>query len=347
MKKMTILTAATSALALSAGIASAQEEAESMEVGSTTSSFYGFVLAGFSDQDVNQSGSTVGSDGGNGPSRFGFLGETVLADGMTGGVQIEYSVANASAASGGQTSNPGLRQANAYLTGDFGRVEVGSQDNSMYEWTTGTTDLFLTSAFQQARATDVIFRQDGAIFYTTPDFDGLQLRAGGTLQRGDNSSGNESSGFDSYTVSAKYNFEDLYASVSYLSVDQSPDDATSFGAAVSYDYGAGVIAASMTDNDHMTSFSGTNVQANNFYTDSDGKPYEIVGTYTGVPNWTFKVAYADADRDGGSSSSVAAEAQYNFASNVAVAVGATNPDKNFGGSNNSEDILATALYVAF
>ncbi len=347
MKKMTILTAATSALALSAGIASAQDEAESMEVGSTTSSFYGFVLAGFSDQDVNQSGSTVGSDGGNGPSRFGFLGETVLADGMTGGVQIEYGVDNSSAASGGQNSGVNLRQANAYLTGDFGRIEVGSQDNSMYEWTTSVTDLFLTSAFAQARASDVIFRQDGAIFYTTPDLNGLQLRAGGTLQRGDSTPGNESSGFDSYTVSAKYNFQDLYASLSYISVDQSPDDATSFGASVSYDYGAGVIAAAMTDNDHLTDFGGTNVQVNDWYGSGNGKPYEIVGTYTGVPNWTFKLAYADSDQDGGSSSSVAAEAQYNFASNVAVAVGATNPDKNFGGSNSSEDILATALYVAF
>jgi len=339
MKKVTILTAA-SALALASGIASAQE---------STADFYGFVIAGINNGSTTDNDTFDARGDGNGPGRFGFLGTHELADGMTGGVQLEYAVADGVK---DQTDSPGLRQANVYLTGDFGRIELGSQDNPMYEWTTSVTDLFLTEAYAQGRASDVVFRQDGAVFYTTPSFDGLEVRFGGNMQSGDSTNGNRSSGFDSYTVSAKYSFGDIYASASYLNVnggDTNPD-AKSVGVALSYDYGMGTIAAATTRNDNVDGTSAGDGQANQvaaFDTDPDGNPYEITGTYNATDAVTLKASYADADLTGGDSKSVAVEAAYAFSSNVSAAVGYTSPDDNFNGNDNADNIAAAAVYVSF
>lgn len=341
MKKITTLTAA-SALALASGVATAQE---------STADFYGFVIAGINDGSTTDA-DTVGARGdGNGPSRFGFIGTHELADGMAGGVQLEYGV-NAPRAQG---DAPALRQANVYLTGDFGRVELGNQDNPMYEWTTSVTDLFLTEAYAQGRASDVVFRQDGAFFYTTPSLNGLEVRVGGNMQSGEDADGNRGSGFDSYTVSAKYNFGDIYASASYLNVDggDTNPDAKSVGLSLSYDYGMGTIAAATTRNDNVDDTStgssdenqGNQVSA--FYTDPDGNPYEITGTYNATDAVTLKASFADADRTGGDSKSVAVEAAYAFSSNVAAAIGYTSPDDNFNGDGDSDNMAAAAVYVSF
>lgn len=337
MNKITTITAA-SALALSAGIASAQE---------STADFYGFVIAGINNGSTTDNDTFDAAGDGNGPGRFGFVGTHELGEGLTGGVQLEYGLSGDK----DQGEAPGLRQANVHLSGDFGTVKLGSQGNPMYDWTTGTTDLFLTEVYAQGRASDVVFRQDGAIFYTTPDLSGLQFRVGGNLESGDDSNGNRSSGLDSYTASVKYSFGDLYASASYLTVDGGPNpDATSVGLSASYDYGMGTIAAATTRNEDVNDVStgdGVNNRVGTFYTDADGNPFEIIGTYNVNDALTLKGSYTDADRQGGDSSSMAVEAAYSFSSNVAAAVGYTSPDDNLDGSDTADNIAAAAVYVAF
>jgi predicted porin len=338
MNKILTITA-SSALALSAGIASAQE---------STADFYGFVIAGINNGNTTNDDTFDAAGDGNGPGRFGFIGTHDLGNGLEGGVQLEYGLSGDK----DQGEAPGLRQANVHLSGDFGTVKLGSQGNPMYDWTTGVTDLFLTEVYAHGRSTDVVFRQDGAVFYTTPDLAGLQFRVGGNMEQGETTPGNQSSGLDSYTASVKYSFGNFYTSASYLNIDggdQNPD-ATSVGLSATYDYGMGTIAAATTRNDDVTAASaGTavNNRVGVFYTDPDGNPYEVIGTYNVNDALTLKGSYTDADQQGGDSSAVAVEAAYSFSSNVSAAVGYTSPDENLRGNGNADDMAAAAVYVAF
>ena len=341
MKKIAML-ATGSALALAAVTASAE----------MSTNYYGFILASVNDNDgsVNADG-----QGANGPSRFGFTSSHELDGGLSAGAQLEYAVSTNSG-SIGQADGPGLRLANAHLAGDFGSIKVGTQWNPMYLWTTGTTDLFLSDAFTNARASDATFRQDGAVFYTSPDFSGLQFQVGGILEDGSDSAGNRSSGIDSYTVAAKYTMGNLYASASYLTIDggDQADDADLLGIAVSYDYGFGTIAASMTDQDDTDGVSQQldddgDPEATGRHNSIIGNnsPYELVATYNATPNWTLKAAYANSDRDGGDDSSIAVEAEYAFSDQVSTAFGVGMPDDNFDGTGSADDTVSAALFVAF
>jgi len=337
MKKIAML-ATGSALALAAVTANAE----------MSTNYYGYILASVNDNDgsVNADG-----QGANGPSRFGFTSSYELDGGLSAGAQLEYAVST-NTGSIEQANAPGLRLANAHLAGDFGSIKVGTQWNPMYLWTTGTTDLFLSDAFGDARASDVTFRQDGAVFYTSPDFSGLQLQVGGILEDGKDSAGNRSSGFDSYTVAAKYTMGNLYASVSYLTIDGGDqDDADLLGIAVSYDYGFGTIAASMTDQNDTDGVSQQpdnkgELEASGRHNSMIGNnsPYELVATYNATPNWTLKAAYANKDLDGGNDSSMAVEAEYAFSDQVSTAFGVGMPDDNFDGTG---DTVSAALFVAF
>lgn len=64
-------------------------------------------------------------DTGASPSRFRMTGSEELDVGVTGGVQLEYGVGD----DGG--SNPSVRHANVYLSGDFGKLTLGQQSTAM------------------------------------------------------------------------------------------------------------------------------------------------------------------------------------------------------------------------
>lgn len=71
-----------------------------------------------SDDDVNH------ADTGASPSRFGLKGSANLDSGVSGGFHLEYG---AGASSG---DNPGIRQANVYLSGAFGKLTLGQQSHA-------------------------------------------------------------------------------------------------------------------------------------------------------------------------------------------------------------------------
>lgn len=309
MKNVYLAAAATSALALAATPVLADDH-HSMSV-------YGWITAEIQEQD----GVWDATGNGNSPSRFGIRGSRDFG-GLTGDAQLEYGVTKA------QGSAPGIRLANAALSGDFGSVRIGSQWNPGYLWTTATTDIMLSGAFAGARATDFVFREDGGIFYYTPNLGGLELAFGGSMV----GSNEVSKSFDTMTVSARYSFDDLYVSATYMTVD---DDNSSdvIALAASYDFGLFALSASVADLD------GVGV-----YSTDDGTPYEIGATFSATDELTLKLAYMDLDLDAGSDSSIAAEATYAFGGGVTGFIGYATPDDNVA---NGEDILSLGIQVVF
>ena len=311
MKKGFVIATAASALALAANTALAEDH--SMEV-------YGWITAEVNDTDGAE---TDGTSNGNSPSRFGIRTSRDLGD-LTGTANLEYGVTKE------QDASAGIRQANVGLEGAFGSVKIGSQWNPHYLWTTATTDLFTSSAAFGARSTDAVFRDDGSVYYYTPNLNGLELGVGAELDP----NSEVGKDVDSYTVSARYTVGDLYLSASYKEFD-TEEDANSLAVAASYDFGLASLSASIADNtdDAGLDYAGYN---------SDGTPYEIVGTVSATDALTLKVAYTDRDLEGSDDTSFAVEAAYAFGAGVTGFVGATSSDDDIGG-----DVLATGLQVVF
>ena len=305
MKKVYLAAAATSALAIAATPVMADEH-HSMSV-------YGWITAEIQEQD----GVWDATGNGNSPSRFGIRGSRDFGA-VTGDAQLEYGVTKA------QGAGPGIRLANAALSGDFGSVRIGSQWNPGYLWTTATSDIMLSGAFAGARSTDFVFRQDGAIFYYTPSLGGLDLAFGGNMVGSDETSDT----FDTMTVSARYSFDDLYVSATYMEVDDDESsDVISFAA--SYDFGLFALSGAIADKSGSV---------------GEGTPYEVGATFSATEEVTLKLAYTDADLDAGDDTSMAVEATYAFGSGVTGFVGYAIPDDNVA---NGEDILSFGVQVVF
>ena len=305
MKKIFLTAAATSALALAASPVMADDH--------SSMSVYGWITA-----EVNEQNGVWDANGtGNSPSRFGIRGSRDFGA-VTGDAQLEYFVAK------GQGVSPGLRLANAALSGDFGSVRIGSQWNPGYLWTSATTDVMLGGVVAGARSTDFVFRQDGAVFYYAPSLGGLDLAVGGNMLGLDETSDD----LDTTTVSARYSLNDLYVSATYMTVEDDEDtDVTSFGA--SYDLGMVTIAATMSDK------SGSL---------GENSPFDVAATFSASDEVTLKAAYTDADLDAGDDASMAFEATYAFGDGVTGFAGYATPDDNVAGG---EDILSFGVQVVF
>jgi len=137
MKKVYLAAAATSALAIAATPVMADDH-HSMSV-------YGWVTAEIKEVDgVWDAGS---SNGANSQTRFGIRGSRDLGA-VSADAVIEYGATRGEEVTAGSSNfTPGLRQANAALSGDFGSVRIGKQWNTSYLWTTATTDIMLSGAF--------------------------------------------------------------------------------------------------------------------------------------------------------------------------------------------------------
>jgi len=181
--------------------------------------------------------------------------------------------------------------------------------------------------FIGARASDVgLFLEDGSVFYFSPNLGGLELAIGGSML----ASNDDSKTLDTTTVSARYNFEDLYVSATYVEADnETSDDGISLAA--SYDFGIVTVAGSITDKD-IDNVSST--------------PYELVASFNATDELTLKLAYADSDLDVSKDTSVAVEATYAFGSGVTGFVGYAMPDDNFG-TTAGNDILSFGVQVVF
>lgn len=306
MKKVYLAAAATSALALAATPVMADDHA-SMSV-------YGWITA-----EVKEENGVWDATGtGNSPSRFGIRGSRDFGA-VTGDAQVEYFVAKSA-----QGDAPGLRLANAALSGDFGSVRIGSQWNPGYLWTTATTDVTMSGAVAGARSTDFVFRQDGGVFYYAPSLGGLDLAIGGNMVSTDETSDD----LDTTTVSARYSFGDLYLSATYMEVDDvAGSDVSSFAA--SYDLGMVTLAGSMSDKSGEL---------------GDETPYDLAATFSASDEVTLKVAYTDADLAAGEDTSMAFEATYAFGEGVTGFAGYATPDDNIA---NGEDILSLGVQVVF
>ena len=312
MKKVYLAAAATSALAIAATPVMADEH-HSMSV-------YGWVTAEVSEVDGNWDVNS--GNGANSETRFGIRASRDLGAGLSADANLEYGAVR------GGNGTPGLRHANAALSGDFGTVRVGQQWNPGYLWTTATSDIMLSGAFLGARATDFVFRERGGIFYYTPSLGGLELAFGGNMDGTDDTSDD----FDTMTVSARYSFGDLYLSATYMSKDDDDSsDAMSFAA--SYDLGVVTLVGAIADLDGVGAYS----------TDR-GTPYEVGATFSATDELTLKLAYADLDLDAGSDSSVAVEATYAFGAGVTGFLGYAIPDDNI---NDGNDILSFGVQVVF
>jgi len=307
MKKSFVIATAASALALAANTALAEDH--SMEV-------YGWITGEIVDTDNGQIDAT---SSGNSPSRFGIRTSRDLGD-LTATANVEYGINK------GQTESAALRQANVGLEGDFGSVKIGSQWNPHYLWTTATTEVFTSSAFTGGRSTDIVTRDDAAIYYYTPNLSGLELVAGAELDPEDDTSDDA----DNYTLAARYSVGDLYLSAAYYEADTEADT-DSFAYAASYDFGTASLSAGVADN--------TNV---GFYSEN-GTPYEVAGTFNATDALTLKAAYTDRDLEGSSEdASFAVEGAYAFGAGVTGFVGATAKDDDIG-----DDVIATGLQVVF
>ena len=315
MKKVYLAAAATSALALAATPVMADEH-QSMSV-------YGWITA-----EVQEKGGVWDAgakNGGNSESRFGIRGSREFGA-VTGDAQLEYGILR-----GNDENSPGLRLANAALSGDFGSVRIGQQWNPGYLWTTATTDVFTSGAASGARSTDFVFREDGGIFYYTPSLGGLEVAIGGSML----TSKENSKDFDTMTVSARYSLGDLYLSATYMEADDG-NSSKSTAFAASYDFGMFTLAGAIADNDGA-------VQPGSEFND-DGTPYEIAATFSATEELTLKVAYTDRDLEAGDDTSMAVEAAYAFGSGVTGFVGFSSSDDNI---NEGDDILSFGVQVVF
>ena len=314
MKKVYLAAAATSALAIAATPVMADEH-HSMSV-------YGWITAEVQERDGVWDASATNSV--NSESRFGIRASRDLG-GVTGDAQLEYGILR-----GADGNSPGLRLANAALSGDFGSVRVGQQWNPGYLWTTATTDVWIGGVFSGARSTDFVFREDGGIFYYTPSLGGLELAVGGSML----ASNEDSKDFDTMTVSARYSLGDLYLSATYMEADDE-NSSKSMAFAASYDFGMFTLAGAIADNDGS-------VVGDEF--NDDGTPYEIAATFSATEELTLKVGYTDRDLAAGDDTSMAVEAAYAFGSGVTGFVGFSSSDDNI---NEGDDILSFGVQVVF
>ncbi|MEZ5478825.1 MAG: porin [Thiolinea sp.] len=125
--KLKILTMAITVASLGAASFAAQAE----------TSYYGSIRAGVSYEDdgVNDSTTTITDK----YSRMGFKGETDLGNGMTGFGHYEFGVdLDTDKNSNGALST---RKAYAGVKGDFGRVRIGHDYHTFYNFAKGMTDV--------------------------------------------------------------------------------------------------------------------------------------------------------------------------------------------------------------
>lgn len=257
----------------------------------------------------------------NSVSRIGVRGTADTGvDGLVGFYHIEMGLATPNGATALNT-----RLAHAGLRGDFGSFALGTQWTPHYLWTTGATDVMLSGAARVLRSTDVIYRASNSAMYISPDMGGLQF-AGGVLA----SSARSDKNIDAFNVAAKYSASGLTASLSHGGFESSSfalDSATA--ASVSYNYGAGTVAAGISRNRVRGGGNTT--------------PFELAATYNVTDSTTLKAAYSDFR---GSAKGYAVEVQHNLGSMTNLYLG-------YGEANSSledmgvADTLSTGIRVRF
>ena len=178
-------------------------------------------------------------DGVMAPNRIGFRGVEDLGGGLKAGFVLEQGIAPSSnngfnvrvATSGhqipgGDAFNSGtMRAGNAYVSGGFGEIRIGTQNRSAYS--VASKSIVLAESYGGEGHTLAGTRTTG-IAYTSPAFSGMtiQLQSGGehgartTLETSaDNASGFKTNKTTVSAISLNYNNGPVYAGLAYESID--------------------------------------------------------------------------------------------------------------------------------
>ncbi|MFT5707496.1 MAG: putative porin, partial [Oceanospirillaceae bacterium] len=160
------------------------------------------------DKDVNVA---------NAEARLGVKGNSVTDSGLTAFYQLEIALKGDSAkgqafSSSRQESNQQVRQMNAGLKGDFGKVTVGRFTNPLTSTYAG--DIFEGESGPYQLAT---YRIGKAISYATPSFNGFS--ATGTIIGDGGNSDVTDRDVDSYVVTLSGAFGPVSATLAYQDID--------------------------------------------------------------------------------------------------------------------------------
>jgi len=220
------------------------------------------------------SGGDAGSSEGNSTTKIGFKGNADLGSGVKGNFQLE----SGGIASNGSVNNNGNffnRQAWVGLSGGFGEVRVGRQDNVPFQ-VMGEYDFNgasnAASAQQNAQVAEWSFfgRQSRSLQYISPDLKGFTAQVGYQPQGdGYNNATAAAAGADAnkanYSIGLKYKIDKLSVAVAgqTATADNPGNGSTSYKyqsfstAAASYDFT--VVKAMVGYANGGTGFSGTTV----------------------------------------------------------------------------------------
>ena len=200
-------------------------------------------------------------DGTQMPNRVGFRGVEDLGGGLKAGFVLEQGISPVSsngwnlrtATSANQTPNGGgfasstMRAGNAYVSGGFGEVRIGTQNRSAYS--VSSKSIVLAESFGGEGHTLAGTRTTG-IAYTSPAFSGMtvQIQTGGahgdrtTVETvADNSSGLKVNKTTVNAISLNYNNGPVWAGVAY---ETTATEKVANGAATTNAYGGAVAPGS-------------------------------------------------------------------------------------------------------
>lgn len=202
------------------------------------------------------SGGDNGSYEGNSTSRIGLKGSTDVGNGLKANFRLE---SNGITSDGDIPSPFFARQAWAGVSGSFGEVRLGRQDNVQFQTMIGfdaNGAANAASAFADAKVApySIRSRQSRSLQYISPDMGGLKVQAG-FVPSGDASS-TGASAKDNFSLGVTYTLGGL--SVAATGESARVDDGANFGAlAASYDFGFMKVMASFADGGKLSKADGT------------------------------------------------------------------------------------------
>ncbi len=298
MKKVILgTTALVAASALTAGSASAAEKIKLNVGGYLQTSF----IAVDYDNDTNQLPTDIRHEG-----EVFFTGSTTLDNGLKFGVNIQLEA---------RETVDQVDETFMYVSGSFGRVNVGSEDSAAYlmhyaspspvpAWGLNSPNA-KASGFETPATTPNMLGDTDKITYFTPRFSGFQLGASytpdGDKETGRTASANnnpyeptndEGDADEAYSVGVnyvnKFNSVSIKASLGYQLLTRSgtAEDTDEIGAGIQLGFGGFTIGGAYKFTDDEGGFDG-----------AERQNWDIGVTYGQGP-WKIGIQYAGADSDG-------------------------------------------------
>lgn len=347
-RKTLAVTTALSAVALLAANAASAAEAPKLKIGGYQDTFFGVgdMTAGTTNSGtpVFQSGQTTNGDAtilAYGELKFEASGTT--DSGMKYGAYFELSMDDGARNSEGSTSTSdgkfGADEANVWLSGSWGKLEVGNQDGAADKMAVGGNEVdmlganilgafFMTNGSLGTRGTDYTNVQDGAdntkLTYYTPRVSGFQAgisyapryKAQGTQPNADDgingagTSGNYEAGITYTGKAGDVKFEIAATAASAREQDDQNGDGQGIGGKV--EFNNITVAAGYAQNDNWRAASSEQ-DAWNLGVGYNGGKWQVAAYYLNVES---KVGSSKEEFD-----EYSLQAGYNFGGGLTGAVG--------------------------